>query len=412
LTHTPLAALRYPDYRTLWIGLFVSTFGNQFTTVAMAWQIYELTDSPLQLGLLGLARGLPLVALLLVGGMLADAVDRRRFLILMQLTQFAVTAWLGLVTYQGAMSPAALYVGSVLLGALTALEGPARQAIIPNLVPRADLTSAIALNSTQRQAATIAGPSVAGLMLAAGGAAICYFGNAATLLGMVGALLLIRGQTQERHAGRAFRLQSLGEGVQFVWNNPVILALMALDFGQNFFGTPRALFPVYARDILGVGPEGLGLLYAAASLGAIVVAVGMSLVGNVRRAGLIVLIGVVIHAVCIVLFAYSPVFWFSVLMLAGEGAGNAFSAILRNTINQLLTPDDLRGRVSSVNSMFTNTGPQLGQFRSGAVAEVLGPEMSVFSGGIAILLLAGMVAIQRPVRDFELPTAERAPRPS
>jgi hypothetical protein len=229
---------------------------------------------------------------------------------------------------------------------------------------------------------------------------------------MVGALLLIKGQTQERRDGRAFRLQSLGEGVQFVWNNPVILALMALDFGQNFFGTPRALFPVYARDILGVGPEGLGLLYAAASLGAIVVAVGMSFVGNVRRAGLIVLIGVAIHAVCIVLFAYSHVFWFSVLMLAGEGAGNAFSAILRNTINQLLTPDDLRGRVSSVNSMFTTTGPHLGQFRSGAVAEIVGPEMSVFSGGIAILILVGLVAAQRPVRDFELPTSERAPRPS
>jgi MFS family permease len=164
---------------------------------------------------------------------------------------------------------------------------------------------------------------------------------------------------------------------------------------------------VYARDILGVGPEGLGLLYAAASLGAIVVAVGMSFVGNVRRAGLIVLIGVGIHAVCIMLFAYSHVFWFSVLMLAGEGFGNAFSAILRNTINQLLTPDELRGRVSAVNSMFTNTGPQLGQFRSGAVAEVVGPEMSVLSGGAAILLLVGIVAAQRAVRTFELPT-ERA----
>jgi MFS family permease len=255
----------------------------------------------------------------------------------------------------------------------------------------------------------IAGPSVAGLILAAGGAELCYAVNAATWLVMIGALLLIRGQTQERRAGRSLGLQSLGEGVHFVWSNPVILALMALDFGQNFFGTPRALFPVYAKDILGVGEVGLGLLYAAASLGAIVVAIGMSLVGNLRRAGLIVLVGVAIHAVCLVFFAFSHVFWFSILMLAGEGAGNAFSAILRNTINQLLTPDDLRGRVSSVNSMFTNTGPQIGQFRAGAVAEVLGPEMSVFSGGLAILLLAGLVAAQRPVRTFELPTAARAP---
>ncbi len=409
---TPLAALRYRDFRVLWIGLLISTFGSQFTTVAMAWQIYELTSSPLQLGLLGLARGVPLLLLLLYGGVLADAMDRRRLMIMMQIAQFVVTGVLALLTFSGSITPVAIYVGSVLLAVLAALEGPSRQAIIPNLVPRTELTSAVALNSTQRQISTIAGPSIAGLVLAAGGAEICYAINTLTWLAMLAALLLISGQTQERTIRRAPGLRLLGDGFHFVWANPVILALMALDFGQNLFGMPRALFPVYARDILHVGPEGLGLMYAAASIGAIVVAVGMSFVGGVRRAGLVVLIGVAIHAVCILLFAYSHVFWFSILMLAGEGLGNAFSAILRNTINQLLTPDELRGRVSSVNSMFTNTGPQLGQFRAGAVAEMVGPEMSLFSGGLAILALVGIVGAQRAVRAFELPTAERAQEPS
>jgi MFS family permease len=325
-------------------------------------------------------------------------------LILMQLAQFVVTAWLGVITWQGAISPLALYIGSLLLGILAALEGPARQSIIPNLVPRAHLTSAIALNSTQRQVASIVGPSAAGISLAASGAELCYLVNSVSWLVMIVALLLIRGEVQEQRSGRGLGLGSLREGFSFVWSNPVILTMMALDFGQNLFGMPRALFPVYARDILGVGPEGLGLLYAASSCGAIVVALGLSVVGSVRRAGLIVLTGVAIHAICLMLFAYSNVFWFSLLMIAGEGFGNAFGAILRNTINQLLTPDELRGRVSSVSSMFTNTGPHLGQFRSGAVAQVIGPEMSVLSGAAIILLLVGLVATNRSVRTFELPT--------
>jgi MFS family permease len=405
---TPLAALRHRDFRVLWIGLLISTFGSQFTTIAMAWQIYELTNSPLQLGLLGLARGIPMLLLLLYGGVLADALDRRRLMMFMQVTQFGVTAVMALLTFSGGITPTALYVGSVLLAVFAALEGPSRQAIIPNLVPRAELASAVALNSTQRQVATIAGPSIAGLVLAAGGAEICYAVDAASWLVMLVALVLISGQTQQRSERRSFGFRSLGEGFSFVWANPVILALMALDLGQNLFGMPRALFPVYAKDILQVGPEGLGLMYAAASIGAIGVAVGMSFIGNVRRAGRIVLIGVAIHAICIVLFAYSHLFWFSILMLAGEGLGNAFSAILRNTINQLLTPDTLRGRVSSVNSMFTNTGPQLGQFRAGAIAEVVGPELSLFSGGLAILALVGIVGAKRAVRTFELPTVELA----
>jgi MFS family permease len=394
-------ALRRRDFRLFWGGLAVSSIGSQFTIVAMAWQIYQLTNSPLQLGVLGLARAIPQMTVALLGGVLADRVDRRRILIVTQFTQFFVSGSLVALTVTGAMTPAFLYAASVGLALSTALETPARQATVPNLVDRHELTSALALNSTLRDVGLITGPALAGVLLAVSGPASCYAIDAASWLVMLSALLRIAPQVPA--AGRAAEsiFRSLHQGFQFIWTHPVILSLMTLDFAATFFGSARALYPIYARDILRVGAPGLGVLFAASAIGSGIGAAVMSTIGQVKRAGLWVLIGVAVYGVCTIAFALSPIFWFSVLMLAGTGLGNMISAVLRGTINQMSTPNELRGRVAAVNSIFTSGGPQLGQFESGVLAQVASTQVSALSGGVATLLVVAALLPIPWIRKFE-----------
>ena len=399
---TPVAALRHRDFSIYWSGSVISLVGSQFTTVAMAWQIYELTNSPLQLGLLGLARGAPMLVLLLFGGMLADAVNRRHLMMVTQIAQLCISASLAVITLLGGISPLVLYAASLFLALFSSLEQPARTAIIPNLVPRDDLSNALALSGTQRHVATIVGPSLAGLLLARSGATLCYAVDAISWLVMLAALAMMRPLSQVAGGRGALSMRALREGVEFVWTHPVILSMMALDFGQNFFGSGRALLPIFARDILGVGPQGLGLLYSATSAGALVMGAVMSMRGPVRRPGVWVLVSVCIYGVFTALFGMSHFFWLSFLMLAGAGAANTVSFVLRNTINQLVTPDEIRGRVTSVNSMFTNTGPQLGQFEAGALAAVIGPVGATALGGLLVTSIAAGLATIASVRGFEV----------
>ncbi|NIO11601.1 MAG: MFS transporter [Deltaproteobacteria bacterium] len=402
-----LASLRHRDFRIFWTGQILSGFGTQFSTVAMAWQIYVLTDSPLHIGMLGLVRAIPQMALLLLGGLLADAVDRRRLLIVTQLGQFLVSAGLVVVTISGRASPFALYLATVFLAVFSSLETPARQALPPNLVPRPELANALALTNAQRHVAMIAGPSLAGLALGFVGPALCYGVDAVSWLAMAFSLVCIR--TPLKGGGRrALSFTALAEGVRFVRSQRVILLFMSLDFGMTFFASTRALLPIFARDILQVGPEGLGILHSAVAVGSLGAAVTLSLLGGVRRAGRWVLTGVAIYGLCVLFFALSTSFWFSALMLAGTGIGNTIGAVLRHTINQLCTPDELRGRMSSVNSVFTNGGPQLGQFESGVVASFVGADIAAFIGGVVTLVLVAGLSFAAPVaRRFEI-TGEEA----
>ena len=319
-----------------------------------------------------------------------------------QVAQMCVSATLAVMTLVGWVSPPVLYVASLFLALFSALEQPARTAIIPNLVPRNDLTNALALSGTQRHVATIVGPSLAGLLLAHSGPTLCYAVDAVSWLAMLAALAIMRPLAQVARGRGAVSMQALREGVGFVWTHPVILSMMALDFSQNFFGSGRALLPIYARDILGVGPQGLGLLYPAASAGALVMGTVMSVRTQVRRPGAWVLVSVGMYGVFTTLFGVSHLFWFSFLMLAAAGAANTVSFVLRNTINQLVTPDEIRGRVTSVNSMFTNTGPQLGQFEAGALASAIGPVGTTAVGGLLVTSIATGLAAVASVRRFEV----------
>lgn len=398
-----LAVFRYRDFSIFWTGSFLSGIGTQFTTVAMAWQIYELTNSAFQIGLLGLARAVPQAIILLVAGLLADAMNRRKLMMCTQIGLFGVSSMLALLTFTGKASAGMLYLATIALALFSSLETPSRQSIIPNLVPREDLPQALALQGTQRYVPIIAGPSLAGIVLAFFGPGACYMVDAASWLAMLIALALLRTKLQEGLGWKSVSLQSLREGFKFVLGHGVIFPLMLLDFGATFFGNARALFPIYARDILFVGPKGLGLLYAARAFGSFASSTTLSFVGPVRRGGRWIVIGVAVYGISTVLFAESRVFWFSLLMLAISGAGDTTSAILRSTLNQLSTPDELRGRMSSINSFFTSSGPQLGQFESGAVAAWLGTQLSAMTGGLATLGILAAVVMRFPnVRRFQL----------
>lgn len=403
-----LSPLRHRDFRLFWFGLLLSSVGSQFTQLAMAWQIYELTNSPLQIGMIGLARAVPQMFILLFGGLLADAMNRRKLMMVTQGSLFFVSATLALLTSRGNVTPMTLYGMTVFLALFSSLESPSRQAIVTNLVPVEDLSRALAISSTQRQIATIAGPSVAGVVLAMAGPAVCYAVDAVSWIVMLASLALIRTQLLERGGWRTITLDSLRAGFRFVWGHAVIFPFLMMDLGANLFGTVRSLFPIYARDILAVGPEGLGILYAAGAAGALLGAIGFTWRGSVSHAGRWILAGVTIYGMCLLFFAKSHIFGLSVLLLVGAGIGDTISAILRSTINQLSTPDDLRGRMASINSVFTNSGPQLGQFQIGALASLIGTELAAASGAFIILLIVGVLVARFPdVRDYRINPANR-----
>ena len=410
MTITLPPALRNRDFRLFWTGATLSAIGSQFTTVAMAWQIYELTNSPLQIGLLGLGRALPQIGLALVGGYLADAVDRRRLMMSIQLGQVVISVALALLTALDVVTPGILLAAAVLLALGSAIEAPPRQAIVPNLVPRDILGSAIALNTTQRSLGMIVGPALAGVLLAASGPALCYSIDAASWLAMLAALAVIKVRPGERAVVR-FSLTAVMGGVQFVLTQPVILAFMVLDFGATLFGSPHALLPIFARDILEVGPLGLGVMYAAPSVGGVVAGLVMSVMPQIREAGKWVLLGVAFYAICTIGFAFSGTLWIAVIALIGTGVGNLVSAVLRGTTNQLLTPDQLRGRVAAVNSAFVMGGPQLGQFESGVIASLWSAQVSAATGGLGALLLVGALSLLPGVWRFRLerPASSDAP---
>ena len=303
----------------------------------MAWQIYELTNSPLQIGLLGLARAIPQAILLLVAGLLADAVNRRKLMMVTQIGLFGVSLSLGLLTITGHASAPILYGATVALAIFSSLETPSRQSIIPNLVPREILPRALALQGTQRYIPVIAGPSLAGVVLAISGPAACYLVDAVSWLAMLSALAMLRTRLQEGPGFRSVSFNALREGLNFVMSHGVIFPLMLLDFGATFFGNARALFPIYARDILFVGPTGLGILYSARSYSLLRFRNGPEFFrARAPRRPLDLYRHYALRCRTR-LFAHSHVFGFGVD--AGRlGGGDTTSAILRTTINQLNMP--------------------------------------------------------------------------
>ncbi len=401
---SPFVALRHHDYRLLLLGRFVNTLGRQMQTVAIAYHIYQLTGSALQLGLIGLFRVLPVFIFSIVGGVLADAVDRRRLLIITQPILLGCSAMLAALTALGAINIGAIYALTFIAAAAGALDQPARQALIPALVPRAHLPNALSWNITVLEVATIGGPALGGLVIARLGLAWAYGLDAASFLAVLAALVLMRARPGAAAVGGVRGWHAAVEGLRFIRSNPIVLAVMSLDFSATFWGSATVLLPVFAAEILHVGPEGLGLLYAAPAVGAVIGAVGMTLLSNrIRKPGVPLLLAIIAYGLATVGFGFSTTVPLACLFLAGTGLTDTISMTLRHQILQLLTPNALRGRVTAANQVFVQGGPQLGQLEAGLVANSFGAPLSVVSGGIACVLTVLIIAWAVPaIRKYDL----------
>jgi MFS family permease len=387
--------LRHRDFRLLWQAEFASNLGTQMQRVAIAWQIYQLTGDALQLGLLGLVRFAAILVVGLVGGVLADQRDRRRLLFASQLGLAASSALLALLSATGSASVAAIYAITLASAALAAVGGPARQAFIPSLVPREEIAGAMSLNILAMQVATVSGPVVAGWLIGQISVTPIYAIDGLSFVLVAGAALAIRARPPAA-AVTGGALHAALEGLTFLRGSPVLLGVMAADFAATFFGAATVLMPIFASEVLEVGPSGLGFLYAAPAVGAVLGSLAMTLGPIPRRPGRGVLLAIALYGATVVGFGLSRTVWVSLLLLAAGGAADAASMALRHAIRNLVTPDELRGRVAATHSMFAMGGPQLGEFEAGLAARLIGPGPSVALGGLGTIAAATAVALLAP----------------
>jgi MFS family permease len=389
--------LRHRDFALLFWGQLISASGTQMQVVAVAWQVLLLTHSPVALGLIGLVQGIPRLLFSLVGGVFADILDRRRLLLVVNSLLACTSAILAVCTMVHITNAAIIYGVVLVAASVSAFEFPTRQAVIPSLVPRENLADALAVNSAAFGLTVIVGAAAGGVVLAWVGVANTYWVDVASYVVVIGALLLMAVPRIPIERRARAGLDAFTDGARFLRAHPVILALMSLDFCATFFGSPRALLPVYAQDIYHAGAQGLGILLAATSIGAVVMTPLVGRIGRIAHKGVGVVVAVLGWGVCIVMFgvAQGPL-WLGVVLLAGAGAADMISTILRNQILQLTTPDELRGRISAVNAMFVIGGPMLGQFESGVVAGLLTPELSVVTGGLACIVATLAIAARVP----------------
>ncbi|MFT3895990.1 MAG: MFS transporter [Anaerolineales bacterium] len=386
-------ALKHRRFFYLWLGLLISVAGTQMQIWAIFWHIRELTDAPIALGGVGLARIVPVIIFSLIGGAVADSLKRTRIIFITQSTAALLAITLGLLTQFGHITIWHIYALTALNAIAIAFDGPARQALVPNLVPAKDLPNAFSMTSIAFQTGSIVGPALSGFAIAYAGQHAVYYINGISFLAVIVALILIGDVPQETKPGKVVSWAAIREGIHFIFSKQIILSTMLLDFVATFFASANTLMPIVARDILHVGVVEYGWLSAAQSAGAVTAAVVISQIPEIRKQGPVFLSCVVVFGVATVLFGMSNTVILAWCALAVTGAADAVSTIIRNTIRQLQTPDHIRGRMTSVNQIFFQGGPQLGEVEAGLVAQVFGAPAAIISGGIACVL--GMSLIVR-----------------
>jgi len=368
---------------------------------AVLWHVSLLVRPDrraLGLGLVGLVRLLPIVFFSIAAGAVADAWDRRRVMFYTQSAAAAVAVVLAILTFRGLSHPWPIYLLTALSAVTGAFDGPARQAMLPSLVPREHLPNAISLNMIMFQLASVAGPSLGGIVIATLGVGWVYAINAVSFGCVIAALAMMK-DIPPRDAARMpdVSWHAVREGLRFVFAAPIIRSTMLLDFFATFFSSATALLPIFAQDILHVGARGYGWLYAAPSVGAVVISLAMvRWIEHIDRRGVVLMWSIVAYGVATVVFGVSTAFWLTFACLALTGAADTVSAVLRNVIRQLETPDHLRGRMIGVNMVFFMGGPQLGELEAGGVAQWLGARWSVVTGGIGCLIAAAWIAASTP----------------
>ena len=393
--------------------------GSTMQNAALLWHVSLLVPPErkgLALGMVGLVKVVPIVTFAMISGVVADAWNRRRLMLFTQTSSSVVALALAATAFGGVSTVWPIYGLAALSAAVSTFDLPARQALVPMLVPREHLPNAINLNTIVFQTASVAGPSLGGLMIFAGGVAWAYVINALSFVFVIVALLMMRG-VPERQPSQAGSRDDVSwhaaiEGLRFVFRQPLIRSTMLLDFLATFFSSATALLPIFAQDILRVGPQGYGWLYAAPALGAVATSAAMiPVTPRIDRRGVVLLWAVGVFGVATVVFGLSRWFWLTFACLALTGAADTISVIIRNIVRQLETPDRLRGRMIGINMVFFIGGPQLGEFEAGLVASWLGAIVSVVSGGVGCLLATGWLAASTPtLRGYRAEDAARAER--
>lgn len=367
---------------------------------ALFWHLRMLTDQPIVVSGIGMARFLPILILSLVGGLVADMYNRRKVMFVSQIMMTLVSLTFGILTYFNLIQIWHMYVLTAIQAAAMAFDMPARQALMPNLIPRKDLPSAFSLQSMAFNIGSVVGPGLSGLVIATMGQSWTYFLDAISFGAVIISLLIIGNVQQEINPivrQQGINLEAIKDGVAFIRSQPIILSSMILDFFATFFSSANTLLPFIARDVLKVGAVEYGWLSAAQPVGAVGVGLVLSQRTKIRKQGALMLWAVVAFGLATIIFGISTGFWLTMLSLALIGGADAVSTILRNTIRQLQTPDAMRGRMVSINQIFFMGGPQLGEIEAGLAAQAFGAPWAIITGGLGCILAVIWIARKWPV---------------
>lgn len=392
----PFRALKIPTYRNFVLGAFVSEIGNQMQIVAVAWQVYEITRNPASLGLIGLANFIPILLFSLIGGLVADKVDRKKLLILSQGSLAFFSLIFFILTWMQIINPGMIYILLMLNAVANSFSMPARQAVLPNLVPKEYFMNAVSINTLQFQTATMIGPAIAGFLIGGFGVQSVYLFNTISFLFFIFSVLSIKIALNTEHKDIEFNIESILEGIKFVAKTPILYSTMILDFLATFLGTANILMPVFAKEVLHVGPTGLGFLYAAPAVGAVLAGLIMSSLNKIKNQGKVIIISVIFYGIATIGFGLSKLLFLSIFFLMMLGFFDMISTVIRNTVRQMVTPDHLRGRMVSIMRIFFQGGPQLGDIEAGLLASAVGAPVSVVIGGAGVVGITLFIAYLNP----------------
>ncbi len=386
-THDPYQALRYRDFRLLLTGILIAGLGNQMLSLAIGWELYQRTDSALVLGLVGLVQVVPVLTLSLISGHVADQYDRKTVVILSQLVLMAASVGLTVLTYLHG-SIVSIFACLLLIGIGGAFSGPAARTLPTEVVPERLLENSATWTSSIQQLSAVVGPAFGGVIIALlGTTTVVYALNVLAAATYVVLLLFVRGGKAPVRVRRNMTIRSLGEGITFLRETPILLAAITMDLFAVLLGGATTLLPIFARDILQVGPTGFGWLRAAPSIGAVSMALYLAHRPPMKRAGPTLLLAVTGFGVATILFGISRSFLVSLGLLLILGALDNISVVIRNTLSLTRTPNEMRGRVSAIYGLFVMASNQLGGFESGVTAQLFGPVISVVGGGIGTILV-------------------------
>jgi MFS family permease len=393
-------ALRHRQFTLIWGGLIISMIGSQMQQWALFWHISQLSSEPIAVSIVGGVRFVAVLCFSMIGGLVADRYDRRTILFVTQSTALLVALVLGVLTMLQVIQLWHIYVLTAIQAATMAFDMPARQSLVPNLVPREDLPNAFSLQSIAFNTGAIAGPALSGLTIAYWGQEFAYFVNSLSFLAVIAALAMMGTVTQHQAAvrtGLRAALEDMRTGINFIRNQPLILSSMVLDFFATFFASANTLLPYFAQYVLHVNEVAYGWLASAASVGAVTVGLVISQFGRIRRQGKLLLGSVLLFGISAILFGASRSYAVVFAALVLGGAADSISTIIRNTIRNLQTPDLLRGRMTGINQIFFMGGPQLGEIEAGAVAQGLGVPFAIISGGVGTILMVTLIAARWPI---------------